>query len=284
MPRADLPKSGRWRAVYLETRQHGSGRGGWNRARSRLAVIAQANGRVNELRRKPSTSPAAYSTKSRLRSRVGLSVWWVATLRAALVLWRDLEAGCEPCAAMPVRRIRATVTAGCNSEGHRGGAGTMLGFCRFSLSNMVDCGGALRSMGDRAGSMEEVAGRIVAQFDDWFRDPETGESACVLVRLFKTHMYQHLPTELQTIAREQMAPASPAPETRCLTLLGTTGRLPEWRTQSRSKGHRVIPLPSVEVMARFPMITQLVRQLGLEVGSMLYHSPRLLVDWEQRTF
>src|SRR5262249_43095934 len=66
-----LPKSGRGRAVYLETRQHGSGRGGWNRARSRLAVIAEANGRVNELRRKPSTSPAAYSTRSRSRLKVG---------------------------------------------------------------------------------------------------------------------------------------------------------------------------------------------------------------------
>jgi hypothetical protein len=62
MPRADLLKSGHWRAVYLETRQHGSGRGGWKRTRSRLAVTAEANGRVNELRRKPSTSPAAYST------------------------------------------------------------------------------------------------------------------------------------------------------------------------------------------------------------------------------
>src|SRR6516164_6486107 len=65
MPRADLLKSGHWRAVYLETRQHGSGRGGWNRARSRLAVTAEANGRVNELRRKPSTSSAAYSTRRR---------------------------------------------------------------------------------------------------------------------------------------------------------------------------------------------------------------------------
>ena len=105
-----------------------------------------------------------------------------------------------------------------------------------------------------------------------------------LVRLFKTHVYQHLPVELQTIAREQMAPASPDPETRCLTLLGTTGLLPEWQTRSRSKGHRVIPLPSVEVMTRLPMIIQLVRQLGLEVGSMLHRSPTLLVDWEQRTF
>ena len=160
----------------------------------------------------------------------------------------------------------------------------MLDFSRFSLSNMVECGSALRSLGDRAGSMEEVAGRIVARLDDWFRVPETGEPACALVRLFKTHVYQHLPVELQTIAREQMAPASPDPETRCLTLLGTTGLLPEWQTRSRSKGHRVIPLPSVEVMTRLPMIIQLVRQLGLEVGSMLHRSPTLLVDWEQRTF
>ena len=69
-----------------------------------------------------------------------------------------------------------------------------------------------------------------------------------------------------------------------MTLLGTTGLLPEWQTRSRSKRHRVIPLPSVEVMTRLPMIIQLVRQLGLEVGSMLHRSPTLLVDWEQRTF
>ena len=160
----------------------------------------------------------------------------------------------------------------------------MLDFSRFSLSNMVECGTALRSLGDRAGSMEEVAERIVARLNDWFRVPETGEPACVLVRLFKTHLYQHLPAELQTIARGQMAPSSPEPETRCLTLLGTIGLLPEWRTRSQSKGHRVIPLPSVEVMTQFPMIIQLVRQLGLEVGSMLNGSPTLLVDWEQRTF
>jgi PAS domain S-box-containing protein len=160
----------------------------------------------------------------------------------------------------------------------------MLDFSRFSLSNMVACGGFLRSLGDRAASMEEVAGRIVARLDDWFRVPETGEPACALVRLFRTQMHQHLPAELQALAREQMAPAAPGPETRCLTLLGTTGLLPEWQTPARSQGHRVIPLPSVDVLARFPMIIQLVRQLGLEAGSMLHQSPTLLVDWEQRTF
>ena len=183
-----------------------------------------------------------------------------------------------------MRRNLAPVTAVLKSEAHRGGAETMLDFSRFSLINMVESGTVLRSLGDRAGSMEEVAGRTVTAINDWFRVPETGEPACVLVRLFKTHLYQDLPVELQTIAREQMAPASPDPETRCLTLLGTTGLLPEWRTRSRSKGHQVIPLPSVEALTRFPMIIQLFRQLGLEVGSKLHRSPTLLVDWEQRTF
>ena len=157
-------------------------------------------------------------------------------------------------------------------------------FSRFSLSNMVETGTALRSVGDGAGTMEEVADRIVKAIDDWFRIPGTGEPACVLVRLFKTHPYRDLPAELQTIAREQMAPGLPSPRTRCLTLLGTTGLLPEWRTPARSERHRVISLPSIEAMARFPMINQLVRQLGLEVGSMLHPSPKLLVDSEQRTF
>ena len=160
----------------------------------------------------------------------------------------------------------------------------MLDFSRFSLSNMVECGTALRSVGDVAGSMEEAADRIVAQLNDWFRVPETGEPACVLIRLFKTHMFQNLPADLQKVACGQTAPSRPEPDTRCLTLLGTTGLLPEWRTRSQSKGHQVIPLPSVEVMTQFPMIIQLVRQFGLEVSSVLNELPTLMVDWEQRTF
>ena len=209
--------------------------------------------------------------------------WWVAGLRGAPVLWRKGNRAAY--GAQGGRAIESGPGRGHSDiRPRRDAAEAMHDFSRFSLSNMVESGTVLRSLGDGAGSMEEVAGRIVKAIDDWFRIPGTGEPACALVRLFKTHPYQDLPVELQTIAREQMAPASPSPETRCLTLLGTTGLLPEWRTPSRSKGHRVISLPSVEVMARFPMIIQLVRQLGLEVGSMLHRSPTLLVDREQRTF
>ncbi len=53
-----------------------------------------------------------------------------------------------------MRRICATVTA----------FFFMLDFSRFSLSNMVECGSALRSLGDRAGS-DKVSGTVFGHID-----------------------------------------------------------------------------------------------------------------------
>src|SRR5512135_1639022 len=141
-------------------------------------------------------------------------------LRGAPVLWRERGWGLVRCASRPAIESDP-YHGGSVFEPRRDGAAAMLDFSRFSLSNMVETGTALRSVGDGAGTMEEVADRIVKAIDDRFRIPGTGEPACVLVRLFKTHPYRDLPAELQTIAREQMAPCVPSPRTRCLTLLGT---------------------------------------------------------------
>ncbi len=78
---------------------------------------------------------------------------------------------------------------------------------QFSLSDTVECSGRLRSIGRGARSMEEVARRIVAQLDGWFRGPGMSDSSLVLTRLFKTHTYQDLPGELQPLVRQQVAPA-----------------------------------------------------------------------------
>ena len=114
--------------------------------------------------------------------------------------------------------------------------------------------------------MEEVAGRIVSKFDEWFHDPATGESSLVLGRLFKTHAYDDLPEELREVARRGVSDGNLKPDMKCLTLLGTTGVRPRWKSRALSENHRVIPLPSVEALTRFPMIMQLVRQFGLEAG------------------
>ena len=50
-------------------------------------------------------------------------------------------------------------------RGHRRpeSKGVMFDFSRFSLRNMVECGSALRRLGEGAGSMEHVAARVVCK-------------------------------------------------------------------------------------------------------------------------
>ena len=154
----------------------------------------------------------------------------------------------------------------------------------FSLSEMTACGSRLRRLGESARSLEEAAARIVRYLYDHLTDPRTGESACALVRFFKTHPYGELDAELQRFAR-QMAGSHPvSARTKCLVLLGTAGDRPEWNTRRASAGHQAIPLASEKLVAQFPMISQLLTQFGLEVGNVVQGEASLVLDPEQRTY
>jgi hypothetical protein len=59
----------------------------------------------------------------------------------------------------------------------------------FAFPDMIELGSSLREMSDRAESMEEVANRTVRHLYDCLISKETGQRACVLVRLFKTHLF-----------------------------------------------------------------------------------------------
>ncbi len=94
-----------------------------------------------------------------------------------------------------------------------------------------------------------------------------GRPACPLVRLYKTQRYEELEPELRDFARRLLGEGeAPTDDMRCLTLLGTAGDEPAWNDRSRSAGHRSIPLPSEEFVERLPMVAQLIRQLGLDLG------------------
>jgi len=71
---------------------------------------------------------------------------------------------------------------------------------------------------------------------------------------------------------------------QCLTLLATAGDLPEWNRREASVGHQAIPLPSEAFVARFPMISQLIHQFGLETSALLKPTPGILVDVEEQKF
>lgn len=154
----------------------------------------------------------------------------------------------------------------------------------FTLKDMVETSAALRRMGAGAASMEQVTDRIVHYLYDQFVDRETGEKSFVLVRFFKTHPYEELDEELRVFARGMLSAPPESPTMKCLTLLASAGALPEWNSRKSSTGHKTIPLPSELFVEQFPMIRQLVQQLGLEVKSVLQPDPEILVDLAQTTY
>ncbi len=155
---------------------------------------------------------------------------------------------------------------------------------RFGLSEMTECGAALRKMGLGASSMEEVANRIVRYLYHQFGNADTQESNFALVRFFKTHPYRELTRDRREFASQMLGEQPRLPLMKCLTLLATTGDRPEWQTVSASTGHQAIPLVSEQLVAQSPMISQLIQQFGLELSSIVQPNTSLIIDLEQKTF
>lgn len=160
----------------------------------------------------------------------------------------------------------------------------MYNLANFTLSDMTECGTALRKLGIGATSMEQAADRIVRYFYEQFGDEQTEASAFALTRFFKTHSYEDLTIELQRFADQMLGKQPEVPTTKCLTLLATAGDRSEWNVRQASIGHQAIPLVSEQLVAQSPMISQLIQQFGLEIGTVLAPDPNLLADLEQKTY
>lgn len=154
----------------------------------------------------------------------------------------------------------------------------------FTIRDMTESGIFLRKSGERAKSMEEAADRIVRYLYDKLIDGRTGQHACALVRLFKTHYYEGLDDERQSFARKMLGDSPATPEMKCLVLLATIGEKAEWTARSSSKGHQAIPLPSEQAVRQIPMIKNLIGQLGLDINMIVKPDPNLLLDMEQQTY
>ena len=161
----------------------------------------------------------------------------------------------------------------------------MFDLTRFSLSEMTRCGMALRRLGENASGMEEVGERIVRYFYEHLRTPDLARPACALVRVFVTQPYAALDDAQRNFTLRVLGGTAPTPTLKCLSLLATAGDEPAWNSRHTSNGHKALPLPSEESVARSPMIAQLMRQLGVDIGALLGGGDgRLLLDADQHTF
>jgi hypothetical protein len=154
----------------------------------------------------------------------------------------------------------------------------------FTLKDMVEFSAALRTMGTGAKSMEEVASGIVHYLHDNLVDQTTGKKNLVLVRFFKTVSYNELNDDLQGFARDILKGPPESPDMKCMVLLASAGAKHEWNSRKNSVGHKAIPLPSEHFIDAFPMVRQIIQQMGLEVNTLLKPDPAVVLDMSQTTY
>jgi serine phosphatase RsbU (regulator of sigma subunit)/anti-sigma regulatory factor (Ser/Thr protein kinase) len=143
----------------------------------------------------------------------------------------------------------------------------------FALSDMVDCAAMLRRELAGADSFDDAANRAVSSLRRSFIDEPTGRPAFVLARLFVTQRWEQLRPELQAHARKRLGDELEHPGMRCLVLQASDGDQINWRKPSRSRAHRVIPLPSAAAVEKAPMLAALLRELGLSPNAVTGSMP-----------
>jgi len=145
----------------------------------------------------------------------------------------------------------------------------------FGLGDMLKCSLALREGASSAPTLEQSAQRVCRFLYDELRG-SNGERQCALVRCYKTHPFGTLNPDLQEFARSQLADRVPNAGMKCLTLMATVGQSANWNARQLSRGHQAIPLPSPEIVEKAPMISQLIKELGMDITSVLEPSPEIV--------
>ncbi len=148
---------------------------------------------------------------------------------------------------------------------------------KFDLGDMLKCSLRLREMASGAATLEAAANRTCRFLYDELHGPDAPH-ACALVRCYKTHQFSALEPDLQKFARDILGVETPRPTMKCLTLMATVGEFPAWNSRQLSRKHRAIPLPSPEIVEKAPMISQLIKELGVELSSVLQPSPEIVKE------
>jgi signal transduction histidine kinase len=155
----------------------------------------------------------------------------------------------------------------------------MFDLVHFSLEDVVHCGGSWQRAAAPARSFEEAAGAIVQRlYQDFGAE---GGRAFVLVRLFVTQAFGKLPQDLREFARRLAAGRPLSVDQKCLVLVASAGDCPEWNSRQGSIGHRAIPLESERLPIDFPMVSQLLAQLGAIISGS---NGGIILEQFQRTY
>ena len=126
----------------------------------------------------------------------------------------------------------------------------------------------------QAKSLGEAAQSLTSEIYNQFTD------SVVLARLFVTVPLGDLPPTnkqfVQNLAKSAGADSGLKETTPVLSLLGTSGQETDWNSPGKSKGHLGIPLISSAFVGAIPMISRLLKELGVPLGWIDSHDSEII--------
>ncbi len=127
----------------------------------------------------------------------------------------------------------------------------------------------------RAQTLEEAAQELVSALQSQF------DESVVIARTFVTVPFKDLPPAnkefVTNLARSAGAESELKGDTPVLSLIGTYGREESWKDRHNSKGHVGIPLISSSFVDAIPMISRLLKELGVPVEWADSHDAEMIV-------
>jgi len=126
----------------------------------------------------------------------------------------------------------------------------------------------------QAKNLSDAAQALTSAIYNQFTD------SVVLARLFVTVPLEGLPPTnkqfVQTLAKSAGADTALKDTTPVLSLLGTSGQETDWNSASKSKGHLGIPLISSTFVSAIPMISRLLKELGVPIDWIDSHDSEII--------
>ncbi|MBC8551127.1 MAG: hypothetical protein H8D23_15895 [Candidatus Brocadiales bacterium] len=132
-------------------------------------------------------------------------------------------------------------------------------------------------------NLEEIAQELMNILYQTFIT-DSGKSALVLSRFFKSNAYEYLPDDIKTYIHNQECKDEIPVQNRYLTLLGTTGDLDEWNYRKASNGHQALPLYDPHIVSNIPMLSALLNQIGFDIFDLTQPDNNIIINKEEHKF
>jgi len=108
------------------------------------------------------------------------------------------------------------------------------------------------------------------------------EESVVLARVYLTSLFDALPQANKDFVQKLTESAGAADDlkvvTPVLSLIGTHGQETDWCDRRNSKGHVGIPLVSSAFVGAIPMISRMLRELGVPMGFLDSHDTGIIIE------